>query len=182
MDILVIHGRRLAALLNEESTYSDLYRGIERSFPNTKKRQYATGPISVLKTEYLPFVNDNSLRVNTLVNSSGNRYQPVIMFRNVTFQDENLPTNTTFTAVDGNEYNIQSIPLSGSVVRVHCNCLDFYWRFASWNYSDGSLEGDPPPPYNATGQRPPVNPEQTPGVCKHIIKVVGQLKTARIVT
>lgn len=183
MKLRVLRGQRIENQLDEDSTYNQLYTGIVRGFPQTDKRQNATGSVMVRKVSYVPYTNDGVLRVESEVQSGPNKYQPVIQFRNVEFQEENLPSNTTFTAADGQEYNVTPIGLAKSTVKVSCGCLDFYHRFGTQNYSDGSLEGNPPPPYqDRDPDRGPANPTQTPGVCKHLIKLVNQLKQAKVVT
>lgn len=186
MDFKVLRGQRLINQLEEleeDSTYSQLYTGILRGFPATDKRQHATGPVHIRQVVYIPYLDNNALRCDAEVTSGPNKYSPAILFRQVEFQDENLSSNTTFRAADNNEYHIIPISLAGSNVRVRCNCLDFYYRFSPWNYSNGSLAGEPPPPYqDRDPNRGPANPTRTPGVCKHIIKLVDRLKQARIVT
>ncbi len=185
MDLKVLRGQRILEQLlrlEEDSTYNQLHGNIVRGFPNTRKRQHATGPVHIVNMEYLPYVNNNVLRINTEATSSGNRYQPIIVFGNVTFEPEDLPSNTTIRASDNNEYHIQTIPLAGANVKVRCNCLDFHHRFGAFNHGDNSLEGPPPPPHQSTTNRPPANPTRVPGVCKHLIKVIQQLRTGRIVT
>ena len=118
---------------------------------------------------------DNSFLIN-------NKQIIVLSLKQIIFEPEDAASNTTFRGADNNEYHIQPIPLNGSNVRVRCNCLDFYYRFAAWNAGDNSLQGRPAPPYNPKGERPPVNPTRVPGVCKHVIKVVDRLKQGRIVT
>lgn len=185
MDLKVLRGQKLLDQLDqleEDSTYNQLHGNIVRGFPGTRKRQHTTGSVHIVTMEYLPYVNNGALRVDTVAKSSGNTYQPTVVFRDVMFQDEDLPTNTTFRATDNNEYHIQTIRLAGSNVRVRCNCLDFHYRFGAWNHGDSSLEGPPPPTHRPTSDRPPVNPTRVPGVCKHIIKVVQQLRQGRVVT
>lgn len=179
----VIRGQRLIEWmdLEEDSTYQQLDTNIRRAWPETRGRQNATGPVAINQLEYIPYIQNGELHVNAVAVSSGNQYQPTVAFRNVQFQEQD-GSAITFRAADNNEYHITPIQLSGSNVRVRCTCLDFYYRFAAWNAGDNSLAGRPAPPYNATGQRPPVNPTRTPGVCKHIIKVVERLRQARIVT
>lgn len=181
----ILRGQRLLnqlEQLEEDSSYTDLYRGITTAFPNTQRRHNATGPVQIVRLEYVPFTGSNNLRIDGQARSGGNTYNPHIMFREVEFQEEDLPTNATIKAVDNQEYHIAPINLANVNVRVKCDCLDFYWRFAAWNSRDDSLIGNPPPPYTPTGNRPPVNPTQTPGVCKHLIKLIQELRTARVVT
>lgn len=180
MELKVLRGQRLLQWLEEDSTYNQLDTNIRRGFPNTTKRQNATGPVAINRLEYIPY-EDGQLRVQAQAASGGNQYEPIIMFRDVQFEPENLPTNVTFRATNGQEYHIQSIPLAQSNVRVRCTCLDFYYRFSSWNASDNSLAGAAPQPYLPKGERPPANPQQVPGVCKHVIKVVDRLRQSRIV-
>lgn len=182
MEFKVIRGQHFLDWLEEDSTYQQLDTNIRRGFPTTRKRQNATGPVAINRMEYVPYLENGELHVNSQAVSSGNQYQPIVAFRNVVFEPENSPQNTTFRGADNNEYHIQPIALNGSNVRVRCNCLDFYYRFAAWNAGDNSLAGRPAPPYNATGARPPANPTKVPGVCKHVIKVVDKLKQGRIVT
>jgi hypothetical protein len=182
MEFMILRGQRFLDWLEEDSTYAQLDTNIRQGFPNTKKRQYATGPVAINRMEYVPYLENGELHVNARAVSSGNQYEPTVAFRNVTFEPQDSAQNTTFRGADNNEYHIQPIPLNGSNVRVRCNCLDFYYRFASWNAGDNSLAGQAPPPYIAKGVRPPANPSKVPGVCKHVIKVVDRLKQARIVT
>jgi hypothetical protein len=182
MELKVIRGDRLLTQFNEDSTYNQLYTGIVQAFPNTRKRQNATAPVVVSRIEYVPYVNNGVLRVEAEARNGPGRYQPVIQFREVSFAEQGASNTVTFRAADGQEYGIVPIRLAGSNIKVRCTCLDFYHRFSMHNHSDGSLAGNPPPPYVPKGGRPSVNPTQTPGVCKHIIKLVEQLKRARIVT
>lgn len=61
-------------------------------------------------------------------------------------------------------------------VQVRCSCPDYRWTFAYPNGLKGSLHGKPFPPYTPTGMREPRNPEQIPGLCKHLLRLVATLK------
>lgn len=83
----------------------------------------------------------------------------------------------TFKASDGKDYHIQPIDLSDNIVRVRCDCLDFYFRFAPWDFSNDDLFGPKPKPYvRKTTHYPPVNPTRSPGICKHVMKLVLALR------
>jgi hypothetical protein len=183
MDLKVLRGQRIQNQLDEDSTYNQLYTGIVQGFPGTQKRQNATGSVIVRRVSYVPYINDSVLRVESIVNSGPNKYEPVIMFRGVEFKDTAVGNAVTIRAADGQEYNITPISLAGSRLKVRCGCLDFYHRFSTQNFADGSLEGNPPPPYqDRDPNRGPANPTQTPGVCKHLIKLVQEMKKSGIVT
>lgn len=183
MDYLDISGSEIEPLLTEVSTYDDLLTGIKRGFPNTKKRQNATGPVHITKVKYSLFSDkgDQILQVTGLANSNNHKYYPQIRLSGVNVEEQNTAQNATIQLSSNQEVNITPIKLSQSTVKVKCTCLDFYWRFSTWNHGDQSLMGNPPPPYQPTGNRPPVNPTKTPGVCKHIIKTLEQLRRAKVV-
>lgn len=181
--LYLIRGRRITNQLKliEESTIADLQNNIERGFPETKARQHATNPVQVTSLKFVAYPHNEELKVQARVTSNGHRYQPIIMFQNVIFTDS-LDTNaTTFKTVDVTEH-IVPIELDRSNVKVRCTCLDFYHRFSKQNRTDGSFHGRPMPPYHSKGSgRPPVNPQNVPGVCKHLLKLVQRLEQLNII-
>lgn len=177
----LVRGARLLQWL-EEAPYSDLERGTMNFTPPTKKRQNATGPIQIQKMMIMPYPQDGVIRMRgTAKSDSGNTYSPTIQFENIEYQEEDTPQNITFKGVDNEDYHIIQIDLRSVNARVRCNCLDFYWRFGTWDHRVKSLLGNPPGPYvRKTNTHPPANASQTPGVCKHLLKLVDQLKQSRI--
>lgn len=118
--------------------------------------------------------------VAQVIGTTGNRYQSTIVFKNVKTEAEDTPQNITVKGTTGEDIHLTSISLNSSNVQVRCTCLDFYFRFALWNQRKNSLYGDPPDPYVKTTDRPPVNPQQKPGVCKHLYKLIQKLKVQGI--
>jgi hypothetical protein len=138
--------------------------------------------VHVQKLNLVAAPNSGNLIVKSTVKSdSGNTYSPTIQFDDVQYEKEDLPTNVTFKGADKEEYHIQKINLRMKNAKVNCNCLDFYWRFGSHNARVNSLLGDPPQNYVKKTDRPPVNKNRTPGVCKHILRLVDELKRTRLV-
>lgn len=184
----IIRGKRINDQLDlleqifEQSTMADLEKNTLSFTPVTTKRQHATNPIRVVSLESLPFVGTKNLSVEAIASSDGTNYNPKLIFNGIEFEDESTETNITFTGKDGNEYNMPPINLAEKTVRVRCDCMDFYWRFASYNAKDKSLIGTAPKPYQRVSNRGPSNPQQVPGVCKHIIATVKALKHAGMVT
>ena len=170
----VLRGERLLQALEEEATYSQLRQNIQRGFPRTRKRQYATGEVNVTNIQYVPVAG--GLQVNSASRSNGHNYVQTIIFSNVKHNDGG--EGTTFMGTDGEEHTVEPIPLQGSRVKVSCNCLDFHYRFANHNHQDDALVGKPPPLYQRVpgSNRPPVNPARVSGVCKHLIKLVDALR------
>lgn len=177
----LLRGQRLLNQLNEESSYNGLYREIERGFPETRARQHATGEVAITNIKYVPA--QGRLQVNGAARSNMHAYTPSIMFLTVQYEPQATDQTTTFVGPGNAEYHIQPIDLSMSSVKVRCNCLDFFYRFASWNANDSSLLGRKPPMYQRVpgSVRPPVNPARVPGVCKHAIKMVDTLRRSGIV-
>lgn len=177
MEHQVVRGARIIQQLNEVSTVTGLEQNISTAFPNTTKRQHATGEVAVQNIQYIPYIGTKMLHVKSSTNSNGNQYQQSIQFNNVTFEPTDTETNATFTASDGTEAHVQPLDLSAINVKVRCNCLDFYHRFANYNSQDKSLVGKAPPVYvRKTTTRPSVNPMRVPGMCKHLLKVVEELQ------
>jgi len=178
-----IRGQRILDQLNrlDEATYAELERNTLAFTPPSEKRQWVVNPIQVKKLELVPSQESRNLTAKAEINSSGSNYHTTLLFDDVIYEDADQADNISFTGSDGDEYHIEPIDLSRSNVKVSCNCLDFYWRFAIWDHQRNSLNGHPPPPYQKVTNRPPVNPQQVPGVCKHIMKTVISLKDSGIV-
>ena len=176
-----MRGARLLQAL-EEMTLADLEKNIVTGFPGTTKRQHATDPVHIVNMKMTPYKQTTDLFVDCVANSSGKKYDTKMLFLDSTFDEDDTNDNVTFTGSDGDVHHIKPIALAESNVKVRCTCLDFYYRFSVWNNSADALYGQPFPTYQRkTDTRPPVNPDQVPGVCKHIIKTVQALKDAGIV-
>lgn len=173
---------KVCDILNEDSTYPELRQDIERGFPHTKKRQKALAEVRIQNIQYLPLRGYDLLRIISATKSnSGSTYKQFIDLRNVNFNASHSDMSTTFTAKDGNTITIDPIELNATNVGVNCNCKDYEMRFASFNIKDNSHIGPIPPKYvRKTTDRPSVNPYNVQGVCKHIIKVIEELKKKRL--
>jgi len=187
MEFRIIRGARLLQAIKEleqldERSYTGLQQSTLRFQPPTKKRQYATDPIRITKIELIPAVPSKILKVEGTAQSGQKTYDPIMQFSDVEYQDEDTNENVTFVASDGEQYHIVPISLMRNNVKVKGNCLDFFYRFATYNFVDGSLYGQKPPPYRRkTTTRPPANLLKIPGLCKHLIKLGQALKQSGLV-
>lgn len=177
---MIIRGSRVLDLLNE-TTYAELERNTLNFEPDSDKRENVVGAVQVTGLELLPYVPNGALEAQAEINSGGNKYQSIIFFRGVDFQDEDTPQNVSFTGADGQEYHCQPISLHQHNVQVRCTCLDFRWRFSIYNQKDGSLYGEGPGVYIPKTNRPPNNRKGVPGLCKHLIKVAVELQQTGLV-
>jgi len=179
----VIRGQRILDQLTQldEATYAELERNTLNSMPPTEKRQFVTGPVQIANLELIPARESQNLSIKASALSDGTKYTTTAIFDGVIYDDADQADNVSFSGPSGDEFHIEPIELARNNIKVHCNCLDFYWRFATWNHQKNSLDGHPPPPYQKKTNRPPVNPRQVPGVCKHLLKTIEELRNAGIV-
>jgi hypothetical protein len=179
----LIRGQRILNQMLEDldETAFTVLRANAKKIPAGDREADAV-PIRVQKLILTPFEQTGQLQVEGETNSDGNVYRTTIMFQEVEYQESNEASNVTFTGSDGNTYNITPIQLSRINVKVSCECLDFYWRFAKYNATDGSLQGNPPQPYQKKTARAPANPQRVPGVCKHLLATMVELRQSGIAT
>lgn len=176
MEHRLIRGARILQQLDEVSTVPALRQNITTAFPDTKKRQHATGEVAVHNIQYVPYIGMKMLHVKSTATSNGHQYNQSLQFNNVTFEGADTDENVTFTASDGTDAHVQPLDLTQLNVKVRCSCLDFYYRFANYNSQDKSLVGKAPRVYVKKTNRPPVNPSRVPGMCKHLLKLVDELR------
>ena len=203
----IIRGKRindqlesdLDELITERSTVNQLSTNTKGFMPKTRKREYAMQELAIPHPPvYRPAIGTKTLTIMTDVVSrheskaqvsnpqeAGKQpiYTTTIIFNQVQYEDESTDTNITFTGKDGQEYNIQPIPLAQNTVRVHCPCLDFHYRFRSYNAKDTSSAFGAPPPYKKVpgSTRGPSNIKRVPGLCKHLLQTVEALKQTKMV-
>lgn len=138
-----------------ESSVKELYDSAVLAFPNTKMRQHAVDPIEISNISTTPFIGMKTLFVKALARNEDRQYKPMFLFKNVDY--ENGPS------------------LTENDVLVRCDCLDHRWRFAYFNHVNKSLYGKLPKKYESNGG-PPANPQQLPGLCKHLMATASYLK------
>lgn len=169
-------------VLLEDSNYNTLYRNIQTGFPNTTRRQHAVGEVFMIGVEYVPNPQQSTLQINGQCRSHGHMYRPVIIFANVEYHPDHVQGSVTVSNPNGSRIHVTPVQTSQNV-QVRCTCLDFYFRFSHYNDGDNSLAGPPMPPYQRkTTDRPPANPAQVPGLCRHLIKLVDSMKTTGLIS
>lgn len=163
-----------------ETSLSQLTARAERAFPDTKKRQHATDPISLIDLTLIP-QRGSLLAKADVRGDSGKIYNTLIQFMKVRYNPPEGSPNVVFKAAD-EEYTITPISEHATDCKVRCTCLDFRFRFALNNFADQSLYGRKPKEYQPKrgSNRGPVNPTRAPGVCKHIIAVIDELRAAHL--
>jgi len=165
-----------------ELSPDELTRSTVAGFPNTKARQHLVGSVSIGNVKYTPYVKNFTLRIDATANSNGHTYQPTILVKGVFYDKDDSQDVVAIKSTNGEDYYIYPIHVAEPDAETRCTCLDFYWRFANTNNANDSLYGKPPPPYRKKTNRPPVNPQGVPGMCKHLLKLVDVLKQTRVAT
>lgn len=194
MKLEVIRGKRIndqleanaLKLITEHSTIDQLTTKTKAFQPKTVKRERAMQDLAIPHDPiYKAAIGTKVLTIKTdVVSQSGEQkvYTTTIMVNRVEFEDENTNDNITVTGADGQEYNFKPIPLGQNTVRVHCGCLDFFYRFRSYNAKDTSSAFGAPTPYKKVpgSTRGPSNINRTPGLCKHLLATIEGLKDAKL--
>lgn len=157
-----------------ELTLYQLNRSTQNGFDD--KRKQRAPRMNLINVRYTPTQEGGvqGLTVNSdcVSGDSGNHYSQVIVFKKIKLLPEDTPEARTFETSDGKMVHVDNYSLQSSDVKVRCNCLDFYWRFTNFDFKHKALQGDPNPPYVKRTNRPPVNPMQKPGICKHIYQLL----------
>lgn len=160
-----------------EMTIDELRQATETAFPDTDKRQNATSDLRVDSLQYIPTSGGIIIKGKVVNTNKGSEYFSNVFVEDVEYSEEGDTEAVKINGSDGSSYYIKSFLTSETDVKVSCTCMDFHYRFAMWNFSKDSLYGEKPEPYQRkTTNRPEVNPTHSAGVCKHLIKVFGEIK------
>jgi hypothetical protein len=166
--------------LKEQILLELSYFDLEGRTNNTMgpERKQRAGKVKLDNLTFIPMSANGNLKVGSNTTSNnGHDYWTTLMFDNINYVDAEEPNKTfSFTGSDNTEYFIQRVPRNANV-KVNCSCLDFHYRFAVWDNKFKALDGNPPPPYVKKSNRPSVNPMQSPGVCKHVISLMDDLRS-----
>lgn len=158
-------------LLLQESSLEDLYKSAVVAFPGTTRRQHAVDPIKISEVKWIPYLGTKTLLVRAIAESGNSVYNPIVMFTDVKYGSGDVSL-----AVDDNKnYILEQLSMSENDVKIRCNCEDFYWRWNYWDHLDNSLYGRKRSPYEAKTNRGPVNPTESEGMCKHLMKLMKVL-------
>ena len=157
-----------------ETTLNQLRRNTEAIFGSEREEDSAT-----IKVTNIVIVNHSAaleIKCNVHNMNEKTNHHVKILFEGIDVGNEGEKELDIMT-VSGDMISVNRSELEATDVKVVCNCLDFYWRFAMWNFADGSLLGNKPKPYVKRTNRAPNNPSKTPGMCKHIISTIDHFIT-----
>lgn len=159
----------------EESTINDLHISTRQAFPATRKRQHSIDEIRIVELKWTPYIGLKTLFVRGRARSEGKVYSPIVVFKDVSY-GSGIP----LMANDGRRYLLERLSQAENDVLLRCSCKDFYWRFHHYNKLDRSLQGSDRKKYEAKTDREPVNPTESPGMCKHLWKMIAAIRDSGI--
>lgn len=165
--------------LISEALYRTLYDKTLSTFPETDRLSNSKR-VQILTAQYIPHFDNDVLEIVASTKTSTSKYNTKVMFDKVQFMDTNYDDKALKLQTYDGVFYIRPIYMSRVNVKVSCSCLDFHYRFAVWDHKAKALVGNPPPPYVKKTDRPPVNPNKTPGVCKHLMALFDKLKKEHI--
>lgn len=170
-------------LLALESTSSELYQSTVDAFPRTRLRQHATGTVKIVRLEWSPYLGVKTLFISGLAQNTekGTEYRPLVVFKGVKYKQPGVPGVVEITASDEKQYAFEQLNYENNGVLVRCDCPDFRWRFNYYDWMDRSLFGNKRKNYEGQGG-PPANPTESPGMCKHVMKLMSALREAGAVS
>ena len=157
-----------------EITYTKLLYNTRKNFDS--KRKSKASSVELTNTIFIPYIENDSLEIQSESRTKNDTYTSTIIFDNVIFKNDVGPLTATVIGTDGEEYAFNRISKNRADVKVNCSCLDFHYRFAAFNHRDGALAGNPPEPYVKKTDRPSVNPKKSSGLCKHLIRMIEELE------
>lgn len=164
-----------------ESSFKHLYDSAVSAFPNTAMRQNSTHTVRVEHVDWVPFLGLGTLFVKGLCNNEGRKNECILLFKGVEYKEGESRGSVPLSSSDGRVVHVLPISLEKDEVMVRCTCSDFRWRFSHWNGVDGSLYGRRPRRYEASLSPGSSNPEESPGLCKHLMKMAKMLAETGLV-
>lgn len=171
---------------SESSSLTTLYQSAVDAFPATKKRQYATNTVKIVRLEWTPYLGMKTLYLKALAQNftgEGKEYQPMMLFKNVHYYQENTHNADLLNIkVHDKIYHLKPLSKEKQQVLLRCQCGDFFWRFHHYDHLDKSLYGRNRKKYEAiSNRRGPANPQELPGMCKHLMSMMYMLQDSKII-
>ena len=154
-----------------------------------RKKEPKFKNLKIAKLRIVPQVNKESFFINTWVTGSTGsiQYKTSIMFEDITSERLNrgekcLKGFMKIRSPKKKLYCVEKPTMSKTKVKVRCSCEDFFFTYAFWNKGKDGLYGGPLKPYKRkTTDRPERNPKHVPGMCKHLFKLVDELRVNKVI-
>lgn len=146
---------------------------------SVRTRQYRTGKVGAFDFRFLP--KEKQLIISAQARASGgNRiYKTTIIFEGVSstaLADAKHKIPYSGHSGAGAELYLEQ-PTVDTRIRMRCQCDDYYFMWQYWNKGKKALVGPHKNyvPVSPPSGRPPVNPSEAPGMCKHLLAMTKEL-------
>ena len=136
-------------------------------------------PVSILSTN--PIIQNKTITIKG--EARGTRVYPMtITFYNVDFSNEKDAEHPLFVRSRlGDPFFMSYIEEGSNPVQVRCACPFFRFAWSYWNKQEKALTGPAFPTYiRKTTTRAEVNPQHSPGLCKHLLGMLSRLRSDKI--
>jgi len=160
--------------LLSELTFPELYKSTVNAFPSTTKRQHAIDTIEISDLTWIPYKGVRTLFVKGLAQNENKEYKTIVLFKNVKYHENKMPSLVSISTDAGHVF-MERMQLEKNDILLRCTCPDFKWRFNYFDHVDKSLYGRKRAKYEAKFNPGSANPQEMPGMCKHLIKMMKTL-------
>ena len=165
---------------SESGRIADDGMTIQELVQSTKKmgRKIEGAPVVYLtKSELKP--KSELVRFTTETPSSGDEtYHQIVEFYWVDVsKTKDRGHGVLVKTASGRTGYIKKLDQRNFPVAVRCSCKDYQFTWARANKLEGAFTCPRFPVIKTKGKRAPRNPQQTPGVCKHLLGVFKKLRT-----
>jgi len=143
-----------------------------------RDKQYSTGKVNTVDYRYLPREKQLYIQATNRSADKTRLYRTTIVFEGITnsdVPDKNHPIPYSSKG-QGIELYLKTIMVRDRI-RTRCQCQDYYFMWEFWNKQNKALVG-PHKTYvrvSPPSGRPPVNPAEAPGLCKHLLVLIKKL-------
>lgn len=167
------------------------FKDLMRSTSSVRASQNPVGKVEFASVKAVPRNKQLIFKFETRAKTKGRaKYPQTIIFNKVQFSEEQTKDTPLRVSIPNGGFIFASkIKADENPVSVRCTCEDYYYM---WWYHDNvnkAHAGPKMPPYvrktplpPARGAYPVRNPDEAPGLCKHLIACFKYLQSNKIMT
>lgn len=165
------------------ATIRQLLQGTQKVLPKTLSIVPDGKNSPLLSLEIQPFKGVNSLMVISKQKMSG-RWDKGTAPAPPPARKEIYTQVMRFVFKESGQVGKDKPKASKNKVLVRCGCSSYYYYYWFWNKKNKAHEGQSLKPYSrktpsGPNGRPEVNPDHVPGLCKHLVFTIKELKRKR---
>jgi len=151
---------------------------------NIRERQYSTGKVMSIGSKYTPQNKQLWIDAQSQSSDKSKLYKLSIVFEGITNKEEISSTHQIPYIAKEHDVPIYLSKIDCKTrVRTRCSCEDYYFMWSYWNSREKALVGAHKRyiPVRPPSGRPPVNPSESPGACKHLLALFKKLIDEKLI-